>query len=118
MSKAASVRRRAVDRMAANPGLFGPSLQHHPAFALLAPAPRARSRPSEEVRARLARERLDREAAAEIEREREREIEDDRRRERERIEAMVEHRPSELTPASTVSLWPSHIRRPTRGRRW
>jgi hypothetical protein len=119
-SKVASVRRRAVDRMVANPALFG-----HPfasGLSLLSPASRARgprsgSGLSEEARARLARERLEREAAAELafvgEREREREA----TAELERVSVIVERRPFAPTPASTASLWPSYIRRPTRGRR-
>jgi hypothetical protein len=59
---------------------------------------------------------LEREAAAEqaIERQREAAAERELELERERVEVMVERRPS----APTASLWPSHIRRPTRGRRW
>jgi hypothetical protein len=122
MSSAASVRRRAVDRMFANPGLFG-DLQHP-----LRPATRSRSGPSAEARARLARERLEREAGAEIERERvlerereaaaEREIEDDLRREREAVETVVDIEPPRAPQAQAGSLWPARIRRPTRGRRW
>jgi hypothetical protein len=114
-SRVASVRRRAVDRLFANPELFG-DLQHP-----LLPAARPRRGPSAEARARLARERLERQAAAELERERvlerereaaaEREIEDDRRREREATATVVARPP-------VVSLWPAGIRRPTRGRRW
>jgi hypothetical protein len=117
VSNAASVRRRAVDRMFANPGLFG-DLQHP-----LLPAARPRRGPSAEARAQLARERLDREAAAELERERaierereaaaEREIEDERRRKREATATVVA-----ISRPPAVSLWPAGIRRPTRGRRW
>ena len=122
-SKAASVRRRAVDRMFANPWLFG-DLQHP-----LLPAARPRRGPSAEARARLARERLEREAAAEIERERvleraremaaelarerEREIEDDRRREREAGEIVVDI--ARAPQAQGGSLWPAWIRRPNSG---
>jgi hypothetical protein len=126
-SKVASVRRRAIDRMAANPALFGDLFAG--GLSLLAPAARARG-PSHSAaavdEARLAQERLEREAAAELafEGERERALADARERdnelilERERGAVMVERRPSAPTPASTVSLWPSYIRRPTRGRRW
>jgi hypothetical protein len=84
MSKVASVRRRAVDRMAANPALFG-DLDHSP-FALLTPARRGRgpNRSAAGVdEARLARERLRRAAAAELafEGERERALADARERE-------------------------------------
>jgi hypothetical protein len=122
LSKVGSVRRRAIDRMAANPALFGDL--DHPLSALLTPARRSRGHSHSAAvdkadEARLARERLEREAAAELARERE--IEGDRlrerERERERIEVMVE-RPSAPAPASTVSLWPPGIRRPSRGRRW
>jgi hypothetical protein len=84
-SRRASDRRRAIDRIAANPGLFGDI--GHSAFALLAPAARSRGfhrsavaidRPDEGL---LARERLEQEAAAEIDREREREAAADRERE-------------------------------------
>jgi hypothetical protein len=119
-SKVASVRRRAVDRMFANPALFD-----HPfvsGLALLAPAARARgphrlvegggkTALERETAAEQARER-EREAAAERELERERELE------LERVAVMVERRSSAPTPASTPSLWPPGIRRPTRGRRW
>jgi hypothetical protein len=78
-------------------------------------------------RGRLA---LQQEAAAEIEREQvlerereaaaEREIEDDRRREREAAETVVARRSPgvDLPLAQAGGLWPAHIRRPTRGRRW
>ena len=123
-SKVARVRWRAVDRMFANPWLFG-DLDHP-----LAPARRRRSGPSAAARGRLARERLEREAAAELERERavemerecerEREIEDDHRRKREAMETVVARRPPgiDLPQPQPGSLWPSHIRRPTRGHRW
>jgi hypothetical protein len=61
---------------------------------------------------------LEREAAAEQAIERELEAAAEWERERERVEVMVERRPSAPTCAPTESLWPSHIRRPTRGRRW
>jgi hypothetical protein len=65
---------------------------------------------------------LEREAAAEQAFEREREAAAERERgaaaELERVEVMVERRPSVPTPAPTMSLWPSYIHRPTRGRRW
>ena len=117
-SRVASVRRRAADRLLAHPMMLG-----HPfagGLSLLAPAARARgprssSGLSEEAQGRLARERLEREAAAELafEGERERALADER--ERERVEVMVERRP--LASAQTESLWPSYIRRPTRGMR-
>jgi hypothetical protein len=109
-SKAASVRRRAADRMFANPGLFG-DLQHP-----LLPATRPRRGPSAEARAQLARERLDREAAAEFERERAVEIE--REREREAAATVVAIKPPRALQPQPVSLWPTWIRRPSRGRRW
>jgi hypothetical protein len=111
-SRVASVRRRAIDRMGENPALFG-DLQH-PLFELLAPAARARG--SHRLVERGGKAVLEREAAAELAREREREAAAERELEleRERVEVMVERRPS----APTASLWPSHIRRPTRGRRW
>jgi hypothetical protein len=112
-SRIASVRRRAIDRMVANPALFG-HLQH----PLLTPVPRIRGpRLLVEGGGKAA---LEREVAAEqaIEREREAGAERERELELERVEVMVERRPSAPTPASTASLWPSHIRRPTRGRRW
>ena len=123
-SRIAAERRRAIDRMGANPALFG-DLGHSAAFALLTPA-RRRRRSNHSVAAVYNADevRLAREVAAEqaIEREREAAIE----RERERVladavaqepaEVMVERRP--LAPAPPASLWPSHIRRPTRGRRW
>jgi hypothetical protein len=108
-SKVASVRRRAIDRLGANPGLFGDL--NHPAFALLAPAARTRGPrllvedEGKAAAAEEARLELEREAAAELERE--------AADERERAEVMAERRPS----ASIASLWPSYIRRPTRGRR-
>jgi hypothetical protein len=123
-SRVASVRRCAIDRMTAHPMMFG-----HPfasGLSLFAPAARAR-RPhrlvegggkvalEREAAAEQAIER-DREAAAEREREAAAELE--RELELERVEVMVERRPSELATVSTASLWPSHIRRPTRGRRW
>ena len=114
-SKVASVRRRAVDRMVANPMLFG-DLDHP-----LAPAPRVRGPrgPNVFVEAERARLAIEREVAAEREMERaaerERDAAAERAAERERFEVMVECRPA---PAPTISLWPSHIRRPTRGRRW
>ena len=113
-SKVASVRRRAVDRMFANPALFG-HLQHP-----LLPGTRQRSGPSEEARARLARERLEREAAAELDRERAIEIERERERERERETAatVVAVKPPRAQQPPAVSLWPAWIRRPARSRRW
>jgi hypothetical protein len=91
-SKAASVGRRAGDRMFANPGLFG-DLRHP-----LMPATRPRSDPSAEARARLARERLDREAAAE------RKIEDVRWREREAVETVVTGRSPGVDPPRRRTL--------------
>ena len=111
-SSVARVRWRAVDRMFANPWLFG-DLDHP-----LAPARRPRSGPSAEARDRLARERLEREAAAELSHERAIEIEREREREREQeaMETIVSIAPAPRPPA--VSLWPAGIRRPTRGMRW
>ena len=111
-SSVARVRRRAVDRMCANPWLFG-DLDHP-----LAPAARPRRGPSAEARARLARERLERQAADELERERAMEIERERQREREAAETVVAVKPSLASRARAVSLWPAGIRRPSRGRRW
>jgi hypothetical protein len=89
----------------------------HPFASARWAAPAQRERAKKVVEARLV---LEREAAAELACEREREAAAEREREvaadRERDEVMVERRPS--APASTASLWPSHIRRPTRGRRW
>ena len=102
---------------------------NHPLAALLTPASRSRG-PNHSAAAvdetRLAREQLDREAAAELAREREREAAAEREREiaadRERIEVIVMRRPSapsrvSAQPTSTRSLWPSYVRRPTRGQR-
>lgn len=114
-SKVWRVRRRAADEILANSVLFNSSL--HPALSLLASAPRARGprlvktvAASDVEKARVALEHLEYEAAAEraVERERERLLE------QERGELMVERPP---TPVSVGSLWPSGIRRPTRGRR-
>ena len=120
-SRVASVRRRAVDRMVAQPDAVRSS--RLPRLSLLAPACASRGphRSGRGWREGLAA--LEREAAAEQAIEREREAAAEREREaeragRERVEVMVERRPSAPTPASTASLWPSHIRRPTRGRRW
>ena len=109
-SSVASVRRRAVDRMFANPWLFG-DLDHP-----LAPARRPRRGPSAAARARLARERLEREAAAELSHERAIEIEREREREQEAMETIVAIALAPRPPA--VSLWPAGIRRPSRGQRW
>ena len=128
-SRVASVRRRAVDRMLSHPMAIGNPFAS--GLSLFAPASRARGSHllveggGKAAAAEEARLALEREAAAEqaIEREREaaaeRELEREREREleRERVEVMVERRPSAPTPASTASFWPSHIRRPTRGRR-
>ncbi len=108
MSSLSRVRRRAVDRMFANPWLFG-DLDHP-----LAPAPRRRRDPSEEARGRLARERLERQAADELARERAMEIE----REREAAETVVAIKPSLAPQVQGGRPWPAGIRRPTRGRRW
>jgi hypothetical protein len=113
-SRRASDRRRAIDRMAANPGLFGDLF-----VSGLSPASRTRGPP------RLVgcggEDTLEREAAAELTREREREAVAERELEaaadRERVEVMVERRPSSPPPMSSASRWPSYIRRPTRGRR-
>ena len=80
-SRRASDRRRAIDRIAANPGLFGDVAGSSPAFAFLLPAERTRrgrhpsSGPSEEKR---ARERLEREQILERDRERILELERER----------------------------------------
>ena len=115
-SKAASARRRAVDRMAANPGLFGDWLQNA-AFKLLAPAPRVRRPHGSDVfvEAERARRAIEGEVAAERASEREREAAAERAAERERFEVMVEGRAPSSAP--TESLWPAWIRRPTRGQR-
>ena len=104
-SRVASVRQRAVDRMLSHPMAIGNPFAS--GLSLFAPASRARG-PHRLVEGG-GKAALEREAAAEqaIERERERELE--------RVEVMVERRPSAPT-APTASLWPSHIRRPTRGR--
>jgi hypothetical protein len=79
-------------------------------------APAQRERAKKVVEDRLV---LEREAAAELARERDREAAADREREvaadRERVVVMVERPPLALAPTGP---WPSHIRRPTRGRRW
>ena len=114
-SRVASVRQRAVDRMFAHPMTLGNPFAS--GLSLFAPAARARG-PHRLVDGggEAAADALEREAEAEQARELEREAAAER--ELERVEVMVERRPSAPTPASTASLWPSHIRRPTRGRRW
>ena len=80
-------------------------------------APRQVTKAVEASRAQLV---LEREAAAELERERAIEIDGDRRREQEGAEIVADVEPSlDLRKVSTQggSLWPSGIRRPTRGRR-
>jgi hypothetical protein len=92
----------------------------HPFASARWASPTQRERARKVVEARLV---LEQEAAAELTRERDREAAAEREREREvaadreRVEVMVERRPSELATAPTASLWPSYIRRPTRGRR-
>jgi hypothetical protein len=127
-SKRGSVRRHAIDRMAANPGLFGDLFAG--GLSLLSPAAHARGRRSgsslsEEARGRLARERLEREAVAELARERAIELEADRRREQE-VAADREREPvggSGRAPARVMTdLRPENaryagMRRLTRGRR-
>jgi hypothetical protein len=124
LSNVASVRRRAIDKMFANPVLFDPSL--HPALSLFAPAPRVRkardaARASEDPagaeKARVAGEVLAREAAPEQTLERDREAAAERVLEQERSEVMVERGPPVSPVAPAMSLWPSGIRRPSRGRR-
>jgi hypothetical protein len=120
-SRRASVRRRAVDRMFAHPRMAGHPLAG--ALALLTPARRGRGPSAGPTEAERARTAVDRELAAErdMERaaEREREAAAERAIEQGRSEVMVERRPPAPTPAPpTMSLWPAHIRRPTRGRRW
>ena len=113
-SRVASVRRCAVDRMLAHPMMLG-----HPfasGLSLFAPAARARG-PHHLVEGG-GKAALEWEAAAELAREREREATAERELERELVGVTVERRPSAPTRASTPSLWPPHIRRPTRGRRW
>ena len=122
-SRRGSDRRRAIDRMAANPGLFG-DVVGSSAFALLAPAGRGR-RPNHSATAidrrdevLLARERLEQEAAAEVafESDRERVLADARERDARVIEEPATVRLSEAS-ALGVSRWPAWVRRPTRGRR-
>ena len=134
-SRRASDRRRAVDGMAANPGLFG-DLTNNPAFALLAPASSVRG--SKHVaaaeKARVARECLSREVAAEAAAERDREAELERDREaaaeREGAAVMVDRRATtgrviERSPArdSGFDLRPENVKYAsvcgglTRGRR-
>jgi hypothetical protein len=121
-SKRASVRERAVDRMFAHPRMIGHPFA--PALSVFARAPRARGPRSSDVfiNAERARAAVDRELAAErdmeLVAERERETAAERALEQERAEVMVERRPSAPPVAPTASLWPAHIRRPTRGRRW
>ena len=124
-SRRASERRRAVDRMAANPALFG-DVVGSSAFALLVPAGRGR-RPNHSATAidrgdevRLTRERLEQEASAELEGERalERELEFAADRER------VEVRPAAgrvVESAAAPDAWSSnakyaHVRGLTRRR--
>jgi hypothetical protein len=116
--RSARVRMRAADRIFAHPRAID-----HPfagGLSLFARAPRARGprRSAEAEKARAAVEReltaeREREAAAERALEREREL----ALERDRPQVIVERRPLPSS-ASTVSLWPRSIRRPTRGLRW
>lgn len=96
-SEVGSVRRRAIDRIAANPGLFA---EMGSAWDLLTPAPRVRhSGPSDAERAQAA---IERELAAEWELERaaegEREAALERALEQERSEVMVERPPLRRRP--------------------
>ena len=118
-SRRGSERRRAIDRMAANPGLFG-DLCHSPAFAFLLPAERPRRSFDDGGRAAL-----DRGVAAErvIEQERERALELERERAlRESVGrdqgVMVDRR----APAAALDLRPenrkyAHVRGLVRGQR-
>jgi hypothetical protein len=125
MSKVASVRDRAAAQLCGNPVLREPFAGAGSSLDLLTPAPRVRKTRGSDVfvEAERAHAIVDRELAAErdMERaaEREREAAAERAIEQGRSEVMVERRPPAPTPAPpTMSLWPAHIRRPTRGRRW
>jgi hypothetical protein len=116
--RSARVRMRAADRLFAHPR----AIDHPFAGGLSVFAPASRSRaPNPSAAAERARLRLEQEASAERERERAAEQSLERQRElafeQERAEVRVERRRSAATPASTTSLWPPGIRRPTRGRR-
>lgn len=117
-SRVARVRQRSVDRMFAHPRAFGDPFAS--ALSLFAPAARVRGPRVLVGAADEGRLALEREAAAELAFEHEREVEDDRRREREAVETVVTRRSPgvDLPVAQAGNLWPAHIRRPTRGRRW
>lgn len=118
-SKRASDRMRAADRIFAHPRAIG-----NPFAAGFAPAPRARGPRGSNVFVEAERARLviEGEVAAEQSAERAAEQSAEREREwaleQERVEVMVERRPSAPPVAPAMNLWPSGIRRPTRGRRW
>ena len=121
-SRSAKRRQWGIDAM-----LDSYEFRDHPFASARWSAPIRRERAKKVVEAQLV---LQLQAAAELERERvlereqeaaaEREIEDDRRREREAAETVVIRRSPavDLLQPQPSSLWPSHIRRPTRGRRW
>jgi hypothetical protein len=111
-SRRASDRRRAIDRMHANPALFG-DLDHP-----LAPA--ARTRGPRRLVEGGGEAALEREAAAERASEREREQAIEREleaaAERERVEWRPSAAPTPSPPMSMARPWPAWVRRPTRGR--
>jgi hypothetical protein len=111
-------RERAADRI-----LASYKARNSPYASALAPAPRSRA-PNPAAAAERARLALERQACAEraLEREQEGAAELEREREFERLreDSVVELvAVREVAPhTSAASLWPSGIRRPTRGRRW
>jgi hypothetical protein len=122
-SRVARVRERAVDRMCADPRMLGSPFAS--GLSLFARAPRPRgphlvktTEASDAEKARVALEHLEHEVAVEreLEREREREFAFEREQEQELWPATLVRTPAP-TPAPITSLWPSGIRRPTRGRR-
>lgn len=106
----ASVRMRAVDKMMAHPRMIGHPFASN--LAMLAPARRGRGPSAGPTEAERARAALDRELAAEreqeaaLEREREAAAERALEQEQERVEVMVESKPSAPTVAP-VAGWRS-----------
>jgi hypothetical protein len=118
-SKVWDVRRRAADVISTNSVLFDPYSRHD--LTKYAPASRPRTRaPNPAAAAERARLALERQASAErtLEREREAAMEMEREQRREVVEFPVVASPPqrEVAPrASSTSLWPAHVRRPTPG---
>jgi hypothetical protein len=113
-SPRASRRRWAADKL-----LTDAVARNHPlasVIAVLAPAARPR-RLNPSAAAEGVRHALDQQAAAERAYERERELAVDREPEAAAIVERLRPSPSPPPPAPSASLWPSGIRRPTRGRR-